>query len=241
MTETGVLDGENGKRYVAAIKADATDLFLVPEFRSTRCFLYYHECVLDTEQLPCDKQVLRRSGVVRNLLRTARTFGGLEREPHLWILGDLVEFRDEQWFLARELRVDDGEPENQAPLTRIMQLHLLHGKGFHTVLPLCSWLAVIGVGRDGAAITRDLPKRRREAVTALTNRVHELQEVLRGERRHYWESSTLFRHPGAGGYAGRRLPVKTVTGVEIAEATGIEFEEQPRPRAGARQDLPRLW
>jgi hypothetical protein len=210
-----ILVAENASRYRAATLAGATDLFLVPVLQGTVHWLRYVDGVLDKASVP-DKGV--------RPVRDLRGLAILEHEPVLHVR---CTFNKGQYW-AQEVRVDDGGPQDHAPLTRVLQMHLLHMKAVPTVLPLCSWATVCGVEKDGSAKRRDLPLRRADAEALFEQRLKELNEVRTGKRQSYWQNATLF--------ARKKAPLRMppITSLEVAEAVGVEFDAP----AG---DLPRLW
>lgn len=208
-------------RWQSAVKAGATDLYLVPMFGES--------VVLEYENGKLQNSPLERgtAGFRRLLYTPTARLAGIAEYRYVQIRG----YYEDGWFCASEIRVQSDSL--QPPLSRAVQLHLLAARGFSTVIPLCSWAAVNGVQNSGAT-TCELPTALPAVQKRLRARLTALREVLANRRPSYWQSATLYRKSRNTEYGRRCLPFSDVLGIEVAEATGIQFAETDC-------DFPRLW
>lgn len=176
-----ILSGKNLEEANLAKKKRSLDMFLTPEVEGIPIVLTYIKGKLETSVFS-DKQkdILKRSNVPIKLYKPLRNrIGGFKFEESR-VSGKVVKscIDEKLYFVAENLQVKGTNPFN-----RILRLNLLHDRGFHTVLPLCSWLAtkVIVNSRDGEK--------------HLKERLLVIREVAEGTRPNYWDNSTLFRNP----------------------------------------------
>lgn len=175
---TKILTGTNLKVAKEGRKQEAADYFITPVLDGKVVVLKYkHGKLLKDGYNDAQKIVLKRSGVPLDIYNE-RGFGG-QKISRIEVVGKLVKYAEDKktYFVA----VDARFPDEPSPFNQILRLNLLHMRGFRTILPLCSWLAV----------TAFPPKK---AEKLLQQRLKEIREVADGERAVYWQSSTLWRN-----------------------------------------------
>lgn len=177
-----ILTDRNLEELQHAKKHRSVDLFLLPELESVDATLIYVKGRLKVSAFSDNqKKILKRSNVPIKLYKPGRERIGGFKFAESRVTGKIVKScKDGKlYFVAENLQVKGKNPFN-----RILRLNLLHDRGFHTVLPLCSWLA-----------TKLLLVNTRDAEKTLKERLALIREVAEGRRKNYWDNDVLFRNP----------------------------------------------
>lgn len=225
MTRIGDLDHQLF-RYRAAIKAGARDLYLVPELGS-QLKLIYQDFRLESmsEDVPSvyvgkvSKSGKTEVQIPRRLLPNV-----VLRHKRLVITMDRTVLGTQPRFYARSVAYEDRKGRtHELTESRALQLSLLQQQ-MPTLLPLCSWLSVIGQER-GITLVQEIPNKKADAILVLQQRNAIIRKVMRGSRLNYWDYKVVPKDK-------RKIKLSSgpLLGLEIADVVypdGVEHSRRP--------------